>query len=106
MRTSLFHRVEPRRNPRGTRALPRLRCGPIRTADAIHIAEEPSKTSSGEQAPPTVSQATGTDAAVDRVQAAGGPIDQATYECSCGLLFSAPVSTTVCCPHCGAEQAW
>lgn len=41
-----------------------------------------------------------------RVREAGGPLDLATYTCSCGLLFSAPVSTTVTCPHCGCEQAW
>jgi hypothetical protein len=46
------------------------------------------------------------DIDVGRAQAAGGPVDLATYTCSCGLLFSAPVSTTVACPHCGCEQAW
>lgn len=112
MRTSLFHRVEPRHSPRSQRALPRLRRGPIRVRD------ESGKPASGEQSQPPAGHATGSDttvdrvqaanadAAVDRAQAAGGPVDEATYECSCGLLFSAPVSTTVCCPHCGAEQAW
>jgi hypothetical protein len=46
------------------------------------------------------------DLAVKRVREAGGPIDEASYSCSCGYLFSASVSTTVCCPHCGASQAW
>ena len=46
------------------------------------------------------------DPAVKRVRDAGGPIDEASYTCSCGYLFSASVSTTVRCPHCGAGQAW
>jgi hypothetical protein len=46
------------------------------------------------------------DIAVERVRAAGGPLDQASYTCECGYLFAAPVSTTVVCPHCSAEQAW
>jgi hypothetical protein len=46
------------------------------------------------------------DPAVERVRSAGGPIDQASYACQCGLMFLAPVSTTVVCPHCHAPQAW
>jgi hypothetical protein len=46
------------------------------------------------------------DAAVERVREAGGPVDRAYYTCSCGYLFSASVSTTVSCPHCGTDQAW
>ena len=46
------------------------------------------------------------DPAVARVRQAGGPLDQAVYTCGCGYLFSAPVSTTVACPHCGTGQAW
>ncbi len=46
------------------------------------------------------------DRALERAREAGGPIDHAAYSCCCGLLFSAPVSTTVVCPHCGADQAW
>jgi hypothetical protein len=46
------------------------------------------------------------DLAVERVREAGGPIDRASYSCSCGYLFSASVSTSVSCPHCGADQAW
>jgi hypothetical protein len=41
-----------------------------------------------------------------RVREAGGPDDQATYTCSCGFHFEAPVSTSVACPHCGSGQAW
>jgi hypothetical protein len=46
------------------------------------------------------------DLAVERVREAGGPIDRASYSCACGYLFSASVSTSVSCPHCGADQAW
>jgi hypothetical protein len=46
------------------------------------------------------------DPLVERVRQAGGPIDTALYTCCCGYLFSAAVSTTVACPHCGTDQAW
>jgi uncharacterized protein (DUF983 family) len=46
------------------------------------------------------------DPAVQRVRDAGGPIDRASYTCGCGYLFSASVSTSVICPHCGSDQAW
>ena len=46
------------------------------------------------------------DMTVTRVRRAGGPIDNACYTCSCGFVFAASVSTTVRCPHCGADQAW
>jgi hypothetical protein len=46
------------------------------------------------------------DAAAQRVREAGGPMDCAAYTCECGYAFSAPVSTTVHCPHCGTGQAW
>lgn len=32
--------------------------------------------------------------------------DKAFYACSCGFAFTATVSTTVGCPHCGTPQAW
>jgi hypothetical protein len=41
-----------------------------------------------------------------RVRDAGGPDDRACYCCACGFVFVAPVSTSVRCPHCHAEQAW
>jgi rubrerythrin len=46
------------------------------------------------------------DPDVRRARAAGGPIDNAAYSCQCGYIFSAAVSTTVSCPHCGTDQAW
>lgn len=50
----------------------------------------------------------GTDPLADerRLRESGGPEDNATYHCGCGLVFSAPVSTGVTCPHCGTGQAW
>jgi len=41
-----------------------------------------------------------------RARESGGPIDNAQYNCSCGMVFQAAVSTSVACPHCGAGQAW
>jgi hypothetical protein len=41
-----------------------------------------------------------------RMRGAGGPDDRACYSCACGFVFLAPVSTSVHCPHCDAEQAW
>jgi hypothetical protein len=32
--------------------------------------------------------------------------DRALYNCQCGYVFEAPVSTSVGCPHCGCTQAW
>jgi hypothetical protein len=37
---------------------------------------------------------------------AGGPEDRALYSCMCGYAFTAAVTTSVGCPHCGTEQAW
>ena len=34
------------------------------------------------------------------------PQDHAFYTCSCGYAFTAQVSTSVGCPHCGTSQAW
>lgn len=50
----------------------------------------------------------GTDplAAERRFRESGGPEDNATYGCGCGLVFEAAVSTGVCCPACGTAQAW
>jgi len=41
-----------------------------------------------------------------RARESGGPIDHAQYSCSCGMVFQAAVSTSVCCPNCGGGQAW
>lgn len=34
------------------------------------------------------------------------PLDLAVYQCSCGYVFEAAVSTAVTCPHCASQQAW
>jgi hypothetical protein len=47
-----------------------------------------------------------TNLARERNQRANVSEDTATYSCGCGYVFTAPVSTTVDCPHCGADQAW
>jgi hypothetical protein len=41
-----------------------------------------------------------------RMRDAGGPDDRACYPCACGFVFIAPVSTSVHCPHCDAQQTW
>lgn len=42
-----------------------------------------------------------------RPRHSGGPTqDRALYTCACGYRFEAPVSASVRCPTCGAEQAW
>ena len=46
------------------------------------------------------------DGPEDRVLRAGGPQDRALYHCGCGARFSADVSASVSCPHCGGHQAW
>jgi hypothetical protein len=53
-----------------------------------------------------VAHGRGCDPAVERARQAGGPLDEAVYTCACGYFFSAAVSTTVACPHCGTGQAW
>jgi len=32
--------------------------------------------------------------------------DAALYRCDCGYAFTAAVTTSVPCPHCGSSQAW
>ena len=41
-----------------------------------------------------------------RAKRSGGPADRALYTCSCGYVFTAAVTSSVDCPHCGSEQAW
>ena len=44
--------------------------------------------------------------ATQSARRAGPCEDKAFYACSCGYAFTANVSTTVGCPHCGSTQAW
>jgi hypothetical protein len=41
-----------------------------------------------------------------RAQRTPAPEDRALYRCECGYSFTAEVSTSVGCPHCGTAQAW
>lgn len=86
MRPSLLH---PRSEPRHSR---RRRDGDGRKVRT--------------QAPAREAQTREADPAVRRAREAGGPVDRASYVCECGYAFDAAVSTTVSCPHCGADQAW
>jgi len=54
----------------------------------------------------TPEQAVTTQGSALRRREAGVSQDEAIYACECGLVFSAQVSTTVDCPHCGGSQAW
>ncbi len=93
MRPSLLH---PHREPRHAR---RRRRGFGRGNASVEAIREPLPRACH----PTSGQV---DLAVQRVRDAGGPMDRASYTCQCGYLFSATVSTTVMCPHCGTDQAW
>jgi hypothetical protein len=50
--------------------------------------------------------APGTSSGTDSARRAGGPEDRALYQCPCGTAFTATVSTSVGCPHCGDAQTW
>ncbi|MGA2163890.1 MAG: hypothetical protein ABSH36_05410 [Solirubrobacteraceae bacterium] len=89
MRGSLLHPIGVRRRAQRIR-------GEHPSAHASeHLAPPPS-----EVAPPPP------DIAAQRVRESGGPTDLACYACQCGYVFTAAVSTTVECPHCGTPQAW
>ena len=42
----------------------------------------------------------------ERNQRANVSQDSALYSCECGYVFTAAVTTSVGCPHCGTDQAW
>jgi Zn finger protein HypA/HybF involved in hydrogenase expression len=42
----------------------------------------------------------------ERNQRANISQDAALYSCECGYVFTAAVTTSVGCPHCGTDQAW
>ena len=92
MRPSLLHPLRERRQPRHSRRHRRTR---------VTRPSEPVRQPLAQAFAPAAC-----DPAVKRVRDAGGPDDRASYTCACGYLFSATVSTTVACPHCGADQAW
>jgi hypothetical protein len=95
MRPRLLHPLRERDSSRRRREDHRPARAPAPTGEAAAAEPAPGRRAAG-----------GCDPAVDRVREAGGPMDTALYTCGCGYLFSAAVSTTVCCPHCGTDQAW
>jgi hypothetical protein len=94
MRASLLHPLRAHGHPRRQR-----RAVPPSAGEIVVRSRESA-------AAHALATATAVDVAVQRVRDAGGPIDRASYTCACGYLFSASVSTSVMCPHCGADQAW
>jgi hypothetical protein len=46
------------------------------------------------------------DSSPGRRRLHGPTQDTAVYNCRCGFVFEAAVSTSVGCPHCGGGQAW
>jgi hypothetical protein len=99
MRASLLH---PLREPRHARRHRRRRGGEQDAKAFEPAVAEPITEATVAVAEPAHS----CDPAAQRVREAGGPVDLASYTCSCGYLFSANVSTSVVCPHCGTGQAW
>jgi hypothetical protein len=55
---------------------------------------------------PAVSPVPEVSPARERNQRANVTQDAALYSCGCGYVFTAPVTTSVGCPHCGSDQAW
>jgi hypothetical protein len=104
MRASLLHPLsEPRLRRRNRRGAPTSEPAPPRVAASTATEPRvPAPASPGCLTPASPA----CDPDVKRVREAGGPIDRASYACGCGYLFSASVSTTVACPHCGSNQAW
>jgi predicted Zn-ribbon and HTH transcriptional regulator len=97
MRPKLLHPLRERTHERAERRGHESRAEQRREPRVIVMDVEPAE---------TVGLTDSCDSAAERVRKAGGPLDMAVYTCGCGYFFSAPVSTTVACPHCGADQAW
>jgi hypothetical protein len=100
MRASLLHpKRSDRRHPRRGRGGRRNGLLASDVAELQLTVDELQRTDTRRAAPSG-------DAAAQRVRAAGGPLDRASYSCECGYVFTAAVTTTVACPHCGDAQAW
>jgi hypothetical protein len=41
-----------------------------------------------------------------RARRGSGPEDRALYGCECGFAWTAEVTASPSCPHCGQPQAW
>lgn len=118
MRASLLHPISERRHARRSRGTHRAAPAPEPPAGAPepptaarvpHVAVEGPEIAV--RGPDIAAECRGIavhgpDIAAQRVRQAGGPTDLASYACQCGYLFTAAVSTTVGCPHCGTAQAW
>ena len=100
MRPRLLHPLRERDARRPGRRRPHDRRTPQHGRPAAGANPAPRATEAPRNVPG------GCDLLAERVRQAGGPIDTALYTCGCGYLFSAAVSTTVACPHCGTDQAW
>jgi len=104
MRPSL-HILSDRRRQRAAASPSRRTSGPVHGRS-----ERPQEPAPQDATAPTPSDLqrhyADLDLEAQRAREAGGPLDRALYSCSCGYVFDAAVSTTVSCPHCGAEQAW
>ncbi|MHB8491662.1 MAG: hypothetical protein ACYDA6_05535 [Solirubrobacteraceae bacterium] len=97
---SLPHREAERRHG------PRRAAG-RRRGEQAHAGFEPATENGSEHAGATSLDPVGIEAASRHARATyEESLDMARYTCQCGLIFSAAVSTTVSCPHCGTEQAW
>jgi hypothetical protein len=105
MRPSLLHPLSDKRHP-GRRRGGRLAALAQRRASATHAPMSVESATTIVNSPSEGGVDLTYDIAAQRVREAGGPIDEASYSCACGLVFAASVSTSVCCPHCGATQAW
>ena len=77
---------------------------PLRKKTARRIRDDRRRTQRAPDSPPEP-RATSPRSGATRA-ARGGPQDTAFYSCGCGYAFTAAVTTSVDCPHCGAEQAW
>jgi hypothetical protein len=111
MRASLLHPISERRHSRRSRSAHRSSTAPEPDA-AVQVPDAAVHAAPATVLGPDVAAAGldvaahGPDIAARRVREAGGPTDLASYACQCGYLFTAAVSTTVGCPHCGTAQAW
>lgn len=56
--------------------------------------------------PPRPTTQTDSSTETESARRGGGPQDKALYQCACGSVFTASVSTSVGCPTCGSGQAW
>ena len=71
----------------------------------MHLARPQTLTKRRPRRRPTALQTAATSAR-ERNQRANLTQDAALYTCGCGYIFTAPVTTSVGCPHCGCAQAW